>query len=306
MTITPSARSVIENALADVNALAAGAGKPDAGKLGKASDALGKALDPKLWVGRDRLDPKEGNKAFDRLKDAVQPLNDLLRDKKSAIPDATLQGLIGDLVGAAPTLAQTAIDDASSAGVPTDKARDELAKGDAAAAKDDSGPAIDRYKAAWQKAQDALRRRDAAEDGVGQLVQRADHGVGLGHRLAGRDSARSGSATQRMPAAFAERMPLCESSTAVHRPGRRRAGARPRDRRPGPASRAPTSSDETVARKSAAIAAGREDRVDQLAVRRRGQAERPAPASRRTASTRPGATAARPRSARASARRPRG
>ena len=161
VAVAPSARSTIEAVLAQVVALEAGAGKPDAGKLGRAADALAEALDPTLWVDPAHVDPKDGGKVFDRLKKAAQPLADLLKDKKSAVPDATLEAMLDDLAGAARMLAATEIDDAAAAGVPADKlakARDELAGGDDAAANGDASKAIDRYRAAWQKAADALRK----------------------------------------------------------------------------------------------------------------------------------------------------
>jgi ElaB/YqjD/DUF883 family membrane-anchored ribosome-binding protein len=106
------------------------------------------------------VEPKGGDKVFDRTKDAVHKLDDLLRDKKSQIPDATVQTWIDLIVSVARTVAEVEIADAAAAGGDAhqiadaarelDKAADELARGHV-------DQAIDHYKHAWKHAEDALK-----------------------------------------------------------------------------------------------------------------------------------------------------
>jgi hypothetical protein len=158
--VADSAQNLVESVLADVQAAQSAATKPDSDKLPKVVDALGKALDADLWIDPNHVRSPGGDKVFDRLKDASSLLNDLIKDKKGNTPDATLRGWIDDLEASARLLARTAIDDAIAAGAPANNvaaAENELAKGDAAAAKGDIGTTFDKYKTAWLKAQDALR-----------------------------------------------------------------------------------------------------------------------------------------------------
>jgi hypothetical protein len=160
VAVSASARSAVEDALARIQALRPGATKPDSDKLAKAADSLTKELDAGLWVDGTHVKSPGGEKVFDRLEDAAQQLDGILDDRKGNVPDATAQSIYDELVGAARLLARTAIDDAIAAGAPARKvakASDELAKGDAAAARGDVGPTFDHYKAAWQNARDALR-----------------------------------------------------------------------------------------------------------------------------------------------------
>jgi len=91
--------------------------------------------------------------------DAVHTLMDLQKDKKTQIPSATLQGWINSLVSADQTLAQTEINDATSAGGDPKKlaeAQKEMAKASESASKGNYDDAIDHYRNAWNKAEESV------------------------------------------------------------------------------------------------------------------------------------------------------
>jgi hypothetical protein len=161
LDLTASPQVVIQNTRVKLAALAAGAGKHDADRLSHADKELAKVLDPKWWVDGTHVTPKGGEAVFTHLKNAVKVLSALAQDKKSAIPPATLEPMIDDLVAVAALLASTAVNDAIAAGGPADRvgrAQDELARAAAARAAGDPDGAIGHYKAAWQKAQEAIRK----------------------------------------------------------------------------------------------------------------------------------------------------
>jgi len=135
--------------------------RQDGRKLDDAIRSLTRALEPNLWLDPTRLQPKGGERVFDETKDAVNKLRDLMKDKKSAIPDAILQGFIDRIVDADRRLAQTAINDAIAAGGNQQhitKANDELGKGDSDAANSKFEAAIEHYREAWKHALKAVRR----------------------------------------------------------------------------------------------------------------------------------------------------
>ena len=129
--------------------------KGDLNKLDEAIKHLTKSLEPELWVDETRLDPKHGEKVFQEEKDAVVKLLDLMKDKKSTIPVATLQGFINRLASADRLLASAAIHDAVAASGDTkkiDKANEELSKGDARTLDEKFVDAIEHYRNAWKHA----------------------------------------------------------------------------------------------------------------------------------------------------------
>ena len=89
----------------------------------------------------------------------ARTLQDILSDKKSTLPDATVQSMLDTLVGrrqrASPqheiALAQAAGADPKGLA----HAQDELAKGQAELAKGRADVAVDHFRQAWQQAQDA-------------------------------------------------------------------------------------------------------------------------------------------------------
>jgi hypothetical protein len=133
--------------------------KHDRDGLDDAIKHLTRSLDPALWTDGSHLTPMHGEKVFNEERDTVKALDKLIKDKKSALDKGLLQVLSGDLTRADRALAATAISDAiAAAGDPAKIARanDELAKGDADATKGNSDAAIDHYRKAWQKAQEAM------------------------------------------------------------------------------------------------------------------------------------------------------
>ncbi|MEX2211078.1 MAG: ABC transporter substrate-binding protein, partial [Gaiellaceae bacterium] len=161
--VSPGPRSDKQEVLAAVEALLASATRPqDASKLNHAAASLRQALEPGLWIGGSRLAAKDGGKVFDLEKQAVDQLQAIQHDKKAAIPAATLQPLIETLVAAGRVLAETAIADALATPNADPKkvqqAQEHLADASALTADGRYGAAIERYKQAWKKAQDAVKK----------------------------------------------------------------------------------------------------------------------------------------------------
>jgi hypothetical protein len=135
--------------------------KDDQHKLDDAINHLSNSLDPTLWAGEIRLDSKHGDKVFSEQKDAVNKLVELLKDKKSTIPDAQLQDWINRIVKTDELLAKSAIVDATVAGGKADQlknANDEFAKALQLALDGKYADAIDHYGNAWQHAQEVVKK----------------------------------------------------------------------------------------------------------------------------------------------------
>jgi len=128
--------------------------------LEKAVESVQDSLDDKLWIDGSHLDPKKGNKVFDGEKKAAHELQKIL-EKDDSIDATLVQRAIDDLCAVDKSLAQTAIDDVNDpdnkkikdANKKIDKAQTELDK-------NRCDKAIDNYKDAWKKAQDALKGDD--------------------------------------------------------------------------------------------------------------------------------------------------
>ena len=107
----------------------------------------------------NHLDPKHGQKVFDREREAVGKLMGLLESKNSEVPDTALQGMIDSLVQADGILAEDALADAVAASGDADKiahAQQELAKAADEAAKGRFDHAIEHYRKAWKNAERAM------------------------------------------------------------------------------------------------------------------------------------------------------
>jgi hypothetical protein len=156
MIWTPMAAK--SSVLAELQALSATVtDKQDGRKLDEAIKHLTKSLDLELWIDETHLQTKHGDKVFNEEKDTVVKLLELLKDKKSTIPDATLQGFIDRLVSADKLLASTAISDAAGGNAKKiDKANEELGKGDARILDGKFTDAIEHYRNAWKQAIEAM------------------------------------------------------------------------------------------------------------------------------------------------------
>jgi hypothetical protein len=86
--------------------------KQDADRLRDAVKKLDESLDPDLWIDDYHPDPKDGQKVFDRERDAVHKLIEIQRDKNSQFDDTTLQGWIDDIVSADQEITKRARQDA--------------------------------------------------------------------------------------------------------------------------------------------------------------------------------------------------
>jgi nitrous oxidase accessory protein NosD len=152
-------RAMKQAVLDQVNAAIPGASKHDADKLKDVSKKLTDSLTPSNWIDGSHLVPKRGDHVFDDEKDAVHTLMDMQKDKNTQIPSATLQSWIDQLVSADQTLAQTEINDATTAGGDAKKLADaqkEMAKASDSLSKGKYDDAIDHYKNAWHKAEESV------------------------------------------------------------------------------------------------------------------------------------------------------
>ncbi len=163
MKLTPAStppQTVTQNVFGELVALAYTiSDKQNRKQLDDAIDRLSKSLKHELWIDPSHPNPKKGEKVFEDQKEAVKKLLDLIKDKKSTVPDAPLQGFVDRLVKADRDLATIAISDAQQEVQPDQKkiakANAALAEGDAAAVGGKPDKAIDDYKKAWKDAQKA-------------------------------------------------------------------------------------------------------------------------------------------------------
>jgi FtsP/CotA-like multicopper oxidase with cupredoxin domain len=138
--------------------LAGSTTNPDKDKLQKVVQKLTISLEPARWIDDNHIRVDHGNEVFDREKDAVKLLMDLINDPKSLISDATLQGMIDQLEQVDQSLANIAVAEAIAASGDPKKiaeAQAELAKAAVELSKNHFDAAIDHYKRAWQKAKEA-------------------------------------------------------------------------------------------------------------------------------------------------------
>ena len=155
---------LVQGILSDLIALRANVTDKNAGvKLDQAISHLTDSFDPEYWTDEDHLNPKKGDKVFNDIKDTINKLGDLLKDKKSTLSDdqvALIQGSIDNLVTISRAFAQEAIDEAINAGgeqKEIDLANEELVKGDSENAEGKYNSTIEHYRNAWQHALKSVR-----------------------------------------------------------------------------------------------------------------------------------------------------
>jgi hypothetical protein len=152
-----TAKSLKQDTLAQATALLAGLPNPDSAKMTNVVRKLTDSLDPALWVDGNHVDPKKGDQVFSAEKGAVAQLMNL--ETGGSIPVPTLQGMIGTLDHADRILAEDALADAVAASGDPQKIAQAQAELDKAASDLLAGhfdTAVDHYKNAWKKAQDAV------------------------------------------------------------------------------------------------------------------------------------------------------
>ena len=159
--ITSPPLGLLQGVLADLTEFRGTVNDDDDGrKVDAAVGRLGNAVEASLWLDQSHPDPKRGEKTFDESKIAVITLADLIKTKKSTIPDAILQAFIDRIVEAERLLAVIAIGEASGIGDPQKigLANGELAKGDGELSNGRFDNAIEYYKNAWKHALQALNK----------------------------------------------------------------------------------------------------------------------------------------------------
>jgi hypothetical protein len=147
---TETAQAKIELAIDALQALLATADKKDKKRIDKAIEQLEKSLGGNLWEDDSHL-TKKGKEVFDKGKKAVK---ELMKVKHLDVTNA-----IDSILSADELLAQTAIDEAITAGgdqKEIDKANKEMNKGRKEIDRGKYDKAIDHYKKAWKHAQKAL------------------------------------------------------------------------------------------------------------------------------------------------------
>jgi hypothetical protein len=160
ITITlQSIRAQKQNVLIQISAAQSSGTKHDGNMLKVARDALAASIDPALWAVGNHLQVHGGVKVFEKEKQAVDKLQEMLVDTGTAIPAVTLTGWITSLTTADRVLAKTQLDDAVAAGGTASflsESQANLAAGDQKRSAGDNSGAINDYKNAWIKAEQAL------------------------------------------------------------------------------------------------------------------------------------------------------
>jgi hypothetical protein len=150
------ARGVKQQVLSELMAMRPNVtGRTDTDRLDAAIGFLTDALAPALWLDETHLVPKQGDQVFQKEKDAVNKLRDLVNDPRSTVPAATLAGFVARFVKVDWLLAVVSVQEASAAGLNPGKIaedRNEIAKGDADAAAGRAENAIEHYRNAWKHA----------------------------------------------------------------------------------------------------------------------------------------------------------
>jgi photosystem II stability/assembly factor-like uncharacterized protein len=156
-----TALSLSQSALAQANALLAGARKSDADRLKDVVKELTAALAPPLWIDGNHVDSRHGDQVFEKHQNAVDALMDMQRH--GSLSESALQGIIDTVVHADRVLAETAVADAIAAGGDRRDIADaqrQLARASSDVAKGRFDSAIGHYENAWEDALDALHRRN--------------------------------------------------------------------------------------------------------------------------------------------------
>lgn len=126
----------------------------DGAKLDEATlDDLAESLAPHLWVDQLHLDRKLGGTVFQEERETAKLLCALMKKNNSHLSPALLMFFVNQLLAVDRTLVVVAINDAIAAGAPAktiEKARKELAKGDAEVNGTKCYKAFDYYKLAWK------------------------------------------------------------------------------------------------------------------------------------------------------------
>jgi hypothetical protein len=138
--------------------------RDDRERIDEAIEHLRESLGPPLWIDQTHLEPRHGEEVFDEEKDSVNELRELIRRNRSSIPGALLQGFVDRMVRVDRQLAVVAINEAIAAGGDRNKiarAQEELARGNSDIAADRFESGIEHYREAWERALEAMRRRES-------------------------------------------------------------------------------------------------------------------------------------------------
>ena len=133
--------------------------KRDGENLDKVIAALKSSLSSQFWINKTHLNTLNGAQVFDKEKEAVELLENIIEDEQSSLSKSQLLDLIMQIVNVDRNLAIVAVQDARNAGASEaviDAANAEIASGDAEAGTGNYANAIAHYKEAWKKAVEGI------------------------------------------------------------------------------------------------------------------------------------------------------
>ncbi|MFA6110975.1 MAG: T9SS type A sorting domain-containing protein, partial [Candidatus Latescibacterota bacterium] len=153
-------KGTMRNVLTDITELRGSVtDNKDLNKLDEVIEYVTASINSEFWKDDVHLLTKHGEEVFNKGKDAVNILRNLVKDDKSTITDALLNDFIDRIVASEHELAQIAVKDVTEAGgdmKKISKANEEISKGnsDVSEGKFDSG--IEHYRNAWTHALSAV------------------------------------------------------------------------------------------------------------------------------------------------------
>lgn len=163
--VTLSPRGLKLDAIAELETAKDGLKGDVAKKIGEAIGKIKESLKDSLWVSDTSLNLDRGQEVFDREKDAVHILMDLINDGK--VPSdvkAECRKVVDKLLMADKALAEKALQDAQAIPSPNQRvlneigiSQGELVKAAQEIAKGHFDSAVDHYKHAWEHARSALK-----------------------------------------------------------------------------------------------------------------------------------------------------
>lgn len=149
----PTAQETRQSIIGHINSLIPTGSEDADKKLAEATKKLTESLSGKYWSGPNELSD-EGEKVFDKDRDAVKKLRDALKQLEGPQHEAVVR-VISAIVEADTQLALAMISAAQDAQASTDKIEDawkEMGKAEEELADDKPHDAIEKLKKAWEKA----------------------------------------------------------------------------------------------------------------------------------------------------------
>jgi hypothetical protein len=156
VTVHATDLSDLRGLLATANGL--GGSGSDGARAKNVQRDLNDAQQAGNWIDGNTLVPSRGLAVLDDLKDAAIQIDNALKDKKSALPQSTLQAMLALLEQDSTAIAQAAVQKAQASGTPSGAAAaaSELAQGKSALAGGNVASGFSHLENAWDDAEVAL------------------------------------------------------------------------------------------------------------------------------------------------------